>query len=109
MKDATRLADRIAHNIEATTNYVKYNWKAVLVVIWMMIVTLTLIQQQKVIANASSYNQVANMRMAVDDVRYSVEAMEVDVDKMQRAVTRMDNSIQNMQSTVNRIHTQVRQ
>lgn len=109
MKDVTKLAETIAIDIEKTNLFLKKNWKTALVVLWMIVVSLTLIQQKQAIENASSYNQVANMRMSVDDVRYSVEAMEADVDTMQRAVTKMDNSLVNVQSTVNRIHSQVRQ
>ena len=109
MKDAASLADSIVVNIEKTSSYVKNNWKNALIVIWMMVATVTLIKQQQAINKVSTHNQVANMDMAVKDVRYSVEAMEGDVEKMQRAVTKMENSLINMQSTVTRIHSQVRQ
>ena len=108
MKDGASLADSIVVSIEKTNCYLRSNWKTGLVVIWMMVVTVTLIRQQEVIRNASSHNQVANMDMAVRDVRYSVEAMAEDVEKVQQTVVKMENNLNSMQSTVTRIHSQVR-
>ncbi len=108
MMNITKLADRVAVKIEKWSGYLRRNWKTVLVVLWMLIVTSTLIRQEEALSNSSSFNQVANLKLSLDDVRYSVEAMEADVETMQRAIGKMDNTMNNMQSTVNRIHTQVR-
>ncbi|MDF7798939.1 hypothetical protein P4C99_05665 [Pontiellaceae bacterium B1224] len=108
MKDVTKMADRIALNLEKMSLYFKTNWKSVLVVFWMLLVTITLMQQQKAIEEASSYHQVANLRLSVDDVRYSVKAMEEEVEKVERSVTQMENAIRSMETSVNRIYTQVR-
>jgi hypothetical protein len=108
MKDVTKLADNIAIGIESTTDYLKKNWKTMLVVLWMLVVTATLIQLKQAVGGFSTYHQVANMKLSVDDVRYSFEGMEADMDKVQTSVAKMEGSVTEMQSTVNRIHTQVR-
>jgi hypothetical protein len=108
MKDVTTFVNRVAHRIERLCTFIKINWKSTLVVIWMLLVTVTLIKQQQAIEEASSYTQVANLRLAVDDVRYSVKSMEEDVEIATRAITRMDNAIKDMELILNRIHTQVR-
>ncbi len=72
--NVTKLADKVAHNIEHTSSFLKQNWKSTAIIIWMLLVTSTLIRQEQTLQKVSSYNQVANMRMSVDDVRYSVDA-----------------------------------
>jgi hypothetical protein len=84
MMNITKLADRVAVKIEKWSGYLRRNWKTVLVVLWMLIVTSTLIRQEEALSNSSSFNQVANLKLSLDDVRYSVEAMEADVETMQR-------------------------
>lgn len=108
MKDAARMADNIANSIESTSIYLKTNWKTLVIIFWMLLVTFTLIRMNALLNNASSHNQVANLRMSVDDVRYSVTEMESEIDKLDRSVSKMESSVTEMQSTVNRIHTEVR-
>ncbi|MEA2067777.1 MAG: hypothetical protein U9P12_01130 [Verrucomicrobiota bacterium] len=108
MKDVTKLADNIAMGIEGTADYFKKNWKTILVVLWMLLATITLIQLKQSATDFSTYHQVANMKLSVDDVRYSFKEMEADMDKVQGSVAKMERSVTEMQSTVNRIHTQVR-
>jgi len=107
MKDIARLAEKIAHSIEKANDYIKHNWKPIVVLIWMLIVTLTLIQQQQTISEISTRHQVANMDMAVKDIRYSMANMEDAIKKMEHAITKMQNQVNAMQSSVNRIYTQV--
>jgi wobble nucleotide-excising tRNase len=108
MKDVTKMADTIAHNIEKISRFSKTNWKSIVVLLWMLLVTSTIMRQQQTLNAMSSHNQVANLRMAVDDVRYSVKNMEEQVEKMERTVSTMGGGISSVQTTVNRIHTQVR-
>lgn len=108
MKDVARLADTIALNFEKTAWYFKRNWQPMIVAVWMILVTFTLLLQQTAIEKASSITQVGNLGMAVGDIRYSVKAMETHVEQMQRSVIKMDHTVNVMDTTVNRIHAQVR-
>jgi peptidoglycan hydrolase CwlO-like protein len=108
MKDAAKMADNIANSIETTSSYLRVNWKSIVIVLWMMLVTFTLIGISARLHELSSHNQVANLRMSVEDVQYSVSEMETEIEKLDRSVSKIEKSVSDMQSTVNRIHTEVR-
>lgn len=108
MKDVAKQAETIADNIEKISVFFKRNWKSVVVVLWMLLVTLTLIKQQQAIEKSSSFTQVGNINMAVGDIRYSLESITANIEQMQRSVTRLDHTVEIMDSTVNRIQAQVR-
>ena len=108
MKDAARMADDIANGIESSSSYLKSNWKTIVIIFWMLLVTLTLIRMGARLNGLSSHNQVANLNMSVDDVRYSTTQMTDELQKLDRSVSKLETSVSDIQSNINRIHTELR-
>lgn len=108
MKDAVKMADNIANSIETTSTYLRVNWRSIVIILWMVLVTFTLISISARLHEMSSHNQVANLRMTVEDVQYSVTEMETEIEKLERSVSKLENSVNDTQSTLNRVHTEIR-
>lgn len=103
-----KLSDRIAHDIEQTSSFLNRNWETIILFVWLILITITLLRQKHDLKEASSYNQVANVHMLVDDIRYSVSNTEEDIERMELAITRMDEAIRNLELTSNQILNKMR-
>lgn len=108
MQKTTDTEKNLDDTIEKAKEFFKSNWKSVIIVAWMLGISFTLIDMKSAIQEASSYNQVANMRLSVDDIRYAVVEMEDEIDKVTRTVSKLENTISQLETSVNRIYAEVR-
>jgi uncharacterized membrane protein YhiD involved in acid resistance len=107
MKDVNKLSDKIALQLEAISRQTKNKWKTIVITVWMVLISLILFRQQQALEKMSSQNQVANLRLAVDDIRYSVKAIEEQIEKTDHTMNKLDKTASDVELTVDRIHSQV--